>query len=1141
MDSAAALDLGHIRTAIEKFQTVSNLKMGELWALPTMLRISLLEMLAQAISAITEQEIEGLSQQNMVVCFPPEEKPEVMVARMIPALRLISATDWSVFFENVSSIERLLHNDPAGVYPKMDFETRDRYRAVIEELTFGSQMTEEAVTLAALTLAGSNTGDQKLEKHVGYYLVDDGREQLEKKIDFKPGKAKRMLSFILRHPTACYLGGIALLTFILSMPAWWISQAFSFSWVQTGVLAILVPLLASSIAVILINNLVTQLVPPKVLPKLAFNKGIPDDCRTMVVVPCLLTDEEEVRFFLHQLELHYIGNSDPNLSFALLADLPDADQQKTAEDDHILAFTVKGIQSLNENYAPQAPEKGPFFLFHRKRLWNSGENCWMGWERKRGKIMEFNDLITGQKETTYVSRIGHTEILSLIRYVITLDADTTMPPGTACRLIGTIAHPLNQAVVDLEKRKVTRGYAILQPRVQVMPVSASRTWLSRIFTEDTSLDLYTRAVSDVYQDLFNEGIYVGKGIYDVAAFSASLEGRAPENSLLSHDLFESFFARAGLVTDILLMEGFPPTYLTFMQRLHRWVRGDWQLFPWLINRKKLNASLSMIDRWQIFDNLRRSLQSLALMALLITGWLWFPAPPWYWSVVALLVVLMPLLSSVNRYIWRRLRKRSTQQDLKSVLMSLYRSLLQLIFLPHEALMMLDAIGSVLFRLLISHKRLLQWTTARHSVRLVSKQTHREVTWNHLVTSSIFSGLLFLPLMLKGYWHMAAALPLIFLWVGSFWIAERISVPVLPKEEKLSSEDRQLLRQQACRTWFFFERFVGPEDQWLPPDHFQEDPRGVVAHRTSPTNIGMLLMVYTSVYELGYVGLMTLITRLTYAQKSIDRLERFNGHLYNWYDTQSLQPLKPRYISSVDSGNLAASLLVLDRFLPTIQDHEILRWEQFQALSDTFSVLRTLLAQSLLKKNLQPTIDQLDELCSNINQLALHRVQWPKALMELIPQGWLAIETQLVDCVEKNLKDFEQKGLHTIRLWMARTNYQMDQLQKEVDGLLPWLRPLLDPPSLFSTEDLPDALHIAWEELQQVMTAPLTLRSLPESDAGLKKKVKSLQQMLSKLQDRSSQDVEEAIAWCTGLQNELTKNEKSCKNAACRDSCVVYRG
>ena len=1120
MDCAASLDSGHIRSAVETFQTVSPLTMGELWALPTMLRISLLELLAQAIAKITGQTKDKQAGQDMSVRLPPEENPEIMVSRMIPALRFVSATDWSVFFEKASVIERLLHNDPAGIYLEMDFETRDNYRSVIEELTFGSQMTEETVTLAALSLAEANEGNQKVEQHVGYYLVDAGRIQLEKKIGFKPGKVKRFFGFVMRHPTLSYLGSIALLTFMLSLPAWWISRTTSFSLLQTCLMLALVIVPVSSVAVILVNNLVTQVLPPRVLPKLSFKKGIPPDCRTMVVVPCLLTDEEELRYLLHQLELHYLGNADPNLSFALLSDFPDAPQQKAAGDERILASAVEGIQSLNRSYAPEAPAKGPFFLFHRGRIWNDGENCWMGWERKRGKIMEFNSLILEQGETSFVTKIGDLQILPRIRYVITLDADTSLTPGTACRLVGTLAHPLNQAILDEEKRIVTRGYGILQPRVQVKPIAASRTWLTRIFTEDTSLDLYTRAVSDVYQDLFNRGIYVGKGIYDVAAFSSSLEGRAPENSLLSHDLFESFFARAGLVTDILLMEEYPPTYVGYMQRLHRWVRGDWQLLPWLLNGKKFDSPLSILNRWQIIDNLRRSLQAISLMALLITGWLWFPGPSWYWSVFALLVVLMPLLTTANRYLWRRFHKRSSEQDLKSVLMSLYRCLLQLIFLPHEALMILDAIASVLYRLWFSHKRMLQWTTARHSVRLVTKESHRGLTWSHLMAASLFSGLLIFPLMFKGFWHLAAALPILMLWLGSTWVAERISSPVVVKEEPLSGEDRQRLREQACRTWFFFERFVGPEDHWLPPDHFQEDPLGVVTHSTSPTNIGMLLMVYSAVYELGYLGPTMLITRLIYAQKSIDQLERFNGHLYNWYDTQSLQPLAPRYISSVDSGNLAASLLVLGSFLSSLEGKEVLRWEQFQALIDHFSVLCTLLTETSLNRKFQPIVNKIDALCHEMEQLASQGILWPAALLVTIPDEWFGIETELVEGIEKNLKNFEPESLHTIRLWMGRANHQLNQMKKEVDGLLPWMRSFLKPPLLFSAKDLPESLYATWREVRSVTASLPTLGNLPVVYHELQEKLGSLQQMLNDLPDHQGQAVQEAVTWCTGLLDEL---------------------
>ncbi|MDX9864672.1 MAG: glucoamylase family protein, partial [Anaerolineaceae bacterium] len=1125
-DAAVVLDMEHIYQAVGRFQTISVLSMGELWALPTMLRVSLLEMLALAISAISEQPLKGFSEEEMAVRLPSSETPELIVARIIPALRLISTTDWKVFFEKVSVTHGLLNNDPAGVYPAMDFETRDHYRGVIETLGFGSPMTEEEITLAALSLAESSSDGETYQRHVGYFLVDQGRKALEEAIGFVPRRSGWFPRLSRSHPFLFYVGGILLLTMAFSLLTLVITEVYAFSAAQAVVLWVLSIILSSSVAVTLINNLTTQIVPPHILPKLAFEKGIPEEARTMVVLPCLLTDQDEVNFLLRQLELHYMGNRDAHLSFALLSDFGDSMQQQTAEDEALLAYTVKRIESLNQRYAPDNPKAAPFFLFHRQRLWNPAEKRWMGWERKRGKLMEFNRLITGQGETSYLIEVGNTDIVPMIRYVITLDADTTLPPDTARRLVGTLAHPLNQAVLDEKTRKVVRGYGILQPRVQVRPVSASRSWFSRIYTEDTTLDLYTRAVSDVYQDLFYRGIFVGKGIYDVAAFSASLEGRVPENRLLSHDLFESFFARAALVTDILLMEDFPHTYTGYMQRAHRWVRGDWQLLPWLFRGKKQNAPLSLLNRWQIIDNVRRSVQPIALLLLLLAGWVWFPAPAWIWTLLALLWTMQPLFSALNLYVWRRINQRTSQQEAALLLLSEYRGLLQLIFLPHEALVMLDAIVSVLYRLWFSHEKLLEWTTARDSMREESAGKKRSFVAQYMRIATLFSGVVFVLALWKGIAHLAAALPILVLWLLADRVAAYLSAPVVVESEELSEEDRQILREQAARTWFFFERFVGPEDNWLPPDHFQEEPRGVIAHRTSPTNIGMLLMVYAGVYQLGYVGPIRLITRLTYAYDSMRRMKTFNGHLYNWYDTQSLQPLNPRYVSTVDSGNLAASLLVVEQFLATLRNEDALRWAQFQALGDTFSVLHTLLTQSLDKKKARPVLDPLGALISVLPSLQTNPAQWTTALWMTIPQQWFAIADALMDVIENNLDDFEADDLHDVRLWIERANYQIDQTQKEVDQLLPWARFLVSPPAFLTAGNLPEKVSTAWQTLQSTVAEIPRLRHLPAMQRAFQEELIRLVDVLNSLPDPEQPGLQEAQTWCRDLKEKLALSEAS---------------
>ena len=652
-DRAPRLDLDQIRHFVNSFQSVSPLEVGELWALPLLLRLTILETLADGLAGITKLKWDPAPEPAMWKEFKPisdDTGPDAdtCVINSILNLRLIATIEWKDFFEETSVLNRILQSDPAGLYSLSDFETRNMYRGMVEELARSSSMNEFEVAERAIDLALSASSAR--ERHVGFYLIAEGRSRFEKQIGFRPSVHRSFLRLLWDHPTTAYVGSITLITLLILVSVFLFTFRVHGSDAQIMTALLLTILPASAVAVQLVNWVVGLIIPPRRLPKLDLKDGVPPEYRTMVVIPALLATEKDVNFLARQIENHFVANSDPNIFFALLTDFSDAPEKNMPQDDELLDQATARIKELNEVYG--RPEYQPFLLFHRERIWNPGEESWMGWERKRGKLEEFNELLRGSTETTYTTQIGDIQQFRSIRFVITLDADTLLPRESARRLIGTLGHVLNGAVFDETSDSVKAGYTILQPRVQVRPAVVNQSLFTRTYAGDAVIDLYSRAVSDVYQDLFGEGNFVGKGIYDVDAFRRSLHDKVPENRLLSHDLFEALQGRCGLVTDVILFEDYPPHYLAYTDRLNRWVRGDWQLLPWLgrwvPNRTAglARSTLSPIDRWRILDNLRRSLVALSIFALLVTGWLYLPGSKLIWTLVALAPYILPILTGI---------------------------------------------------------------------------------------------------------------------------------------------------------------------------------------------------------------------------------------------------------------------------------------------------------------------------------------------------------------------------------------------------------------------------------------------------------------------------------------------------------------
>ncbi len=977
------LDTNTLRRFIQAYQRVSQLKIGEVWAIAITLRIALLEHLIPLTERIVRAcknsiAADALADQLLELAIHPEAQPyelvqllsrklgspenydrafivqliqrlrdqdpdvhqafdwlekqlqthhrtntlqvvhfehqhqaaaQVTIGNIISSLRFLSTLDWRDFFESVNLVDPVLAQDPAGAFSKMDFQTRDRYRHEVERIARRStgeeiEISRKAVELsmAAKTLDPSN----QQSSHIGYYLIGEGLPQLERVFGYRPRFIERIHRLILRYPTFFYLGSITGLISFFIIPLYGLNWA----------ILLLASFPASELALSILNYYITLLINPQVLPKMETTHGLPYDARTMVVIPSLFTSSTVVRGLLESLELHYLGNQDPVLSFALLGDFTDADVDSTPDDEAILSVAQFGIDELNARYSTSPIAR--FYLFHRRRQWNPSEGKWIGWERKRGKLLEFNRLLRGANDTSYLGKLPDSKFLSGIKYVITLDSDTKLPRGAAHQLIGTIVHPLNQPVYNDIKKRVTAGYGILQPRISVELVSATWTRFAKLYSGNTGLDPYTTAVSDVYQDLFAEGSFTGKGLYVVDAFELALADRVPENVVLSHDLFEGSYARSALVTDVELFDDYPSDYETFSKRAHRWTRGDWQISPWLFpwvsdaQGRRVPNHLSLISRWKIFDNLRRSLVPIATLLWLILAWIILPGSPAALTLPILILLAFPIYAPILS--GAALRRDSLPlrgyllNGLAQTKIRLGQVFLMIAFLPDHAWTQADAISRTLYRKAVSGKKLLEWMTFAQTH--LKNRNRISSIWEFIVPGPLMA---FLIGSLIVYFRMRSlpfASPFLLLWLTAPFIKRWVNQKSSHKATPLSQGEVRTFLRYARRTWHYFETFVGAADHWLAPDNFQIDPKPVVAHRTSPTNIGLQLLATASAFDLGYLGFLEYIESLEKIFLTLDKLEKMHGHFFNWYNTLTLEPLSPRYISTVDSGNLAGHLLAL---------------------------------------------------------------------------------------------------------------------------------------------------------------------------------------------------------------------------------------
>jgi cyclic beta-1,2-glucan synthetase len=914
---------------------------------------------------------------------------QVSVANSIGSLRLLGSTNWPEFVETLSNVEQTLRQDPLGIYGQMDFGTRDAYRHAVESIARRSGRSEAEVAQHAIDLADlahtRPTGQPGSERqaHVGYFLLGSGRRALEQALGLRvdhwwqPRQDGRL-------PLRIYLGVMLVGALLLAAgPFLTILETRQFSpWALAG-LGVLVLLATGQLSMSLVNWMATLMARPQTLPRLDFSLGITPDARTLVVVPTMLGSAAGVEALVEALELRFLANRDPQLQFALLTDLHDADAEQLPQDDALVALASARIEALNAKYGQHPDDESvslPFLLLHRPRRWNPQQRKWMGWERKRGKLAELNALLRGRPgaEANFSHTVGDISRLGNVRYVITLDTDTQLPRGSAVQLVASMAHPLNRPRFGsgVQADVVVEGYGILQPRVGLSLPSTGRSGYARLHGGEPGIDPYTRAVSDVYQDLFGEGSFIGKGIYDVDAFERALGGRLPENRVLSHDLLEGCYARSGLLSDVQLMEEAPLRYSADVARRHRWIRGDWQLLGWL--RKRLHGApgappnppnpLSPLARWKLLDNLRRSFTPVVLLALLLVAWLRLPEPGMWTLRVLAIMGLVPLAAQVLDLLKRPLNLAGVNSRNLTVLPFGHQAaqLVQaLACLPFEALYSLHAIAVTLWRTVVTRRGLLDWTASAEipsGAPAGSAQDLLDTTRRLWVGPLLAVGLLNALVM----WRpdaLPAAAPVLLLWLASPLLVWWIDRPLKPRRPELSRPQQRFLRHMMRRTWFFFDTTVGIEDNFLPPDNVQEHPVPRVAHRTSPTNIGFALLANLTAHDLGYITLGNMLGRIGSTLDTLEQLERYKGHFYNWYDTQSLEPLRPRYVSSVDSGNLMAQLITLRAGLLTIADQSLLAPSCCEGVRDTYGLMQDSLSDSDAKLSLQHIEQALDTLCA----------------------------------------------------------------------------------------------------------------------------------------------------------------------------------
>ena len=1109
------LDRHNIRDFLDAYQSITPLSTGELWALPIMLRIAIVDSLCRLFERVDvwlmESESADFWANRLAVAvrndpdqlfnilskltweFPEpsvnfalqiidhiydeesilnpvrswlerkvgsplesitsEERAlqtsdEISIANGMTSLRWLKQFDWREIFEELSPVEAILRDDPMGIYSSMDFYTRDSYRKAVEEISRCGDHDEKGVAQQAIEMAleGSRGPSDASASHVGRYLVGDGRGKLLESLECRDNRRNRILQWVYSHHTVLYLTAVGSTTLVITGTILGLGLSAGSKSLIFAILVLLSLIPASQLGVQTVNYLATRFLPPRKLPKMFFQKrGVPDECRTLVVVPVILADRGSAMSDLENLEIRYKANPDSNLIFGLFTDYVDHLEPHREDDEELFRVAREGIERLNTKYGPNR-----FYLLHREREWAESEGRYMGWERKRGKLEDLNRLLCGEppRNGQQIVRVGDAERLADVRYVITLDSDTQLPQGSAARLIATMAHPLNRPVIDPKRRVVRSGYAVIQPRVSTSLPSATATLFSRLFTNPVGTDPYTTAVSDVYQDMTGEGSYLGKGIYDPKVFQQVLGGRFPDGRLLSHDLVEGAYARVGLATDIELFDEFPADYHSYCIRTHRWIRGDWQIAEWCLSKvpgrdgTREKNPLSVLARWKIFDNLRRSLLPVATVPFLLVAWFISPVIGFFCSGFTGLLYMSALMANLST--WLTSGREVRKNVLQSFRHDLNRSLAEIAIMVHQAGLAADAIIRVLYRRFVSHKGLLRWTTAQMAKAKAKKHMHEfflQMLWN------IFLALL----TVAAVWareplSLIPASPFLVLWLVSPIVIWRMDTADSRKQRDFSPREAMALRKIARKTWRMFDDFVGTGTHWLPPDNYQTSHVDEIAPRTSPTNIGLYLLTVLGAGDFGFITPDDVLRRLRNTHSTLKQLKRYEGHLLNWYDVATLKPLKPGYVSTVDSGNFIGSLWTLEFGLNDLMDEPIIGPRVFQGIYDTVLILNDALGDAGLTAKFRKTIAELMDLSGEAPEKLegmigrIREIAGPAGKMVL---GLRAEVDRYPVMAPRRIDDEDWNPVEEAAYWAARVESQIAEWNQIIDRYLKWAEALFE--------------------------------------------------------------------------------------------------
>ena len=1016
--SDGRVDLKSLNSFTSSYQQVSELKLGELWAIPIMLRLALIENLRRLAALIAKNRINKnladywadqmtetaekdpksliLVIADMARYGPPLESSfvaeltrrlvgkgaafslpiswieqrlsekgmtsdelvhienqkqaadQVSISNSIGSLRFLSSNNWREFVEGVSVVENILRSENSGIYPLMDFHTRDEYRHSVEKIAKSSLQSESVIAHKALNLANEgyvNHMDYPRSGHLGFYLIGKGLKKLIRESGAKYSAWEHFANFLRRIPLLIYTVTSFLMAAIMAgtliLRCW--EEGFRNPWFL-AVISLLCTIGCSQLSISLINWVSTLVIRPLILPRMDFSTGIPESYKTLVAIPSIFNDKKELEELLENLEVRFLANRGPNIHFALLTDFKDSKEETLSGEDDLLRSARTKIEELNNKYGNE--KNGIFFLFHRPRRYNAREKIWMGYERKRGKLAEMNALLRGNGKDNFCLIVGDPGEYEYIKYVITLDTDTQLPKDAAWKITGSMAHPMNQPHYSEKKQRIVEGYGILQPRVAVSLPYNDSTIFARMHGNEPGIDPYTRAISDVYQDIFGEGSFIGKGIYDVDAFEKALSNRFPENRILSHDLLEGSYARCGLISDVQLYEAYPTRYEIDMKRRHRWIRGDWQIASWILPwvpgplGKILKNPISSLSKWKIFDNLRRSLVPIALLCMLLFGWVYSHSPV-FWTLAVLTVVLLNALISFLWEIWQKPEDVHMLQHVAAsfrfTLQNFELQIFLLITIPYEAFVYADAIWRTNWRMIVSHRHLLQWNPSQD----LNNRSNKTLFQNYIVMwfPVVLALGVYVWMHLEHADGIIISIPFLVAWMLIPAITWRISLSDKSKTIDLHEKQKLFLNKLARKTWSFFETFVIAGDNWLPPDNYQESPVERIAHRTSPTNIGLSLLANLTAFDFGYISMQVLLIRTSNTMQTLQKMTRYSGHFYNWYDTQTLQPMPPHYVSAVDSGNMAGHLITLKQGLIQLAEKPVISNQFFKGLQATLEILK----------------------------------------------------------------------------------------------------------------------------------------------------------------------------------------------------------